>query len=77
MNLLFGSHYTDVMGIYRAYKTKLIRELEFDQNRWYKTPEMVVRHAGQLGADAVGARDRSEIEGWPRSPVPNPTASAE
>lgn len=39
VNVLHGGHYTDVMGIFRAYRTRLIRELELDQERWYRTPE--------------------------------------
>jgi glycosyltransferase involved in cell wall biosynthesis len=39
VNLLHGGRYTDVMVIYRAYRTRLIRELELDQDRWYSTPE--------------------------------------
>jgi glycosyltransferase involved in cell wall biosynthesis len=43
VNFLHGGRYTDVMVIYRAYRTKLIRELELDQDRWYKTPEFLFR----------------------------------
>ena len=43
VNLLFRAHYTDAMGIYRAYKVKLIKELELDQDRWYRTPEQLLR----------------------------------
>jgi glycosyltransferase involved in cell wall biosynthesis len=39
VNVLHGGHYTDVMVIYRAYKTSLIYDLELDQDRWYLTPE--------------------------------------
>ncbi len=39
VNVLFGGHYTDAMVIYRAYWTRLLRELEMDQDRWYTTPE--------------------------------------
>ena len=39
VNLLHGGKYTDAMVIYRAYRTKLVRELELDQDRWYRTPE--------------------------------------
>lgn len=39
VNLLHGVRYTDAMVIYRAYRTRLIRELELDQDRWYRTPE--------------------------------------
>lgn len=43
VNFLHGGHYTDVMGIYRAIKMNLITELELDQDRWYRTPEMLLR----------------------------------
>ncbi|MBP3955203.1 glycosyltransferase family 2 protein [Gemmata sp. G18] len=39
VNLLHGGRYTDAMVIYRAYRTRLVRELELDQDRWYQTPE--------------------------------------
>ena len=39
VNFLFRAHYTDAMVIYRAYRTSMIRELELDQDRWYRTPE--------------------------------------
>jgi len=38
-NVLHGGNYTDAMVIYRAYKKRLINELELDQDRWYSTPE--------------------------------------
>lgn len=38
-NALHGGNYTDCMGVFRAYRTRLIRELELDQDRWYRTPE--------------------------------------
>ena len=43
VNLLHGGRFTDVMVIYRAYRTRLIRELELDQDRWYRTPEALFR----------------------------------
>jgi glycosyltransferase involved in cell wall biosynthesis len=43
VNLLHGGQYTDAMVIYRAYRTRLIRELELDQDRWYRTPEWLFR----------------------------------
>jgi glycosyltransferase involved in cell wall biosynthesis len=43
VNFLLGGRYTDVMVIYRAYRTKLIEELELDQDRWYRTPEFLFR----------------------------------
>jgi glycosyltransferase involved in cell wall biosynthesis len=39
VNLLHGGRYTDAMVIYRAYRTRLVRELELDQDRWFRTPE--------------------------------------
>jgi glycosyltransferase involved in cell wall biosynthesis len=39
VNVLHGGRYTDAMVIYRAYRTRLITELELDQDRWYTTPE--------------------------------------
>jgi glycosyltransferase involved in cell wall biosynthesis len=43
INVLHGGHYTDAMVIYRAYRTKLIYELELDKDRWYRTPEWLFR----------------------------------
>src|SRR5258707_14718566 len=31
-NLLYGANYTDVMGIYRAYRTQIIHDLEVDKD---------------------------------------------
>jgi glycosyltransferase involved in cell wall biosynthesis len=39
VNVLFGAGYRDVMGIYRAYKKRLVHDLELDQDRWYRVPE--------------------------------------
>jgi glycosyltransferase involved in cell wall biosynthesis len=39
VNVLHGGRYTDAMVIYRAYRTRLVRELELDQDRWYRMPE--------------------------------------
>jgi len=43
VNLLHGGSDTDAMVIYRAYRTQLIRDLELDQDRWYRTPEVILR----------------------------------
>jgi glycosyltransferase involved in cell wall biosynthesis len=43
LNLLFRAHYTDVMVIYRAYRKQLVYDLELDQDRWYRTPERLLR----------------------------------
>lgn len=43
VNVLFRANYTDAMVIFRAYRTALIRELELDQDRWYRTPETLLR----------------------------------
>jgi glycosyltransferase involved in cell wall biosynthesis len=39
VNLLHGGNYTDVMVLYRAYKTKLIYDLELDQDAGFALPE--------------------------------------
>ena len=39
VNLLFNARYTDVMVIYRAYKTQVIYDLELDKDAAYITPE--------------------------------------
>jgi len=39
VNVLHRAHYTDSMVIYRAYKTKLISELDLDKEASYSTPE--------------------------------------
>jgi hypothetical protein len=41
--VLHGGRYTDAMVIYRAYRTSLVRELELDDDRWYRTPEWLFR----------------------------------
>ena len=42
INVLHGGHYTDAMGIYRAYRTRLIQDLELDDDRWHRTPEKLL-----------------------------------
>jgi len=39
INLLHRGQYTDAMVIFRAYRKRLISELELDQDRWHSTPE--------------------------------------
>ncbi|WP_204105249.1 MULTISPECIES: glycosyltransferase family 2 protein [Spirulina sp. CCY15215] len=39
VNILHGGHYTDAMVLYRAYKTKLIKELDLDKDESYNLPE--------------------------------------
>jgi glycosyltransferase involved in cell wall biosynthesis len=39
INLLHGAHYTDAMVIYRAYKKKLIFDLDLDKDASYETAE--------------------------------------
>jgi glycosyltransferase involved in cell wall biosynthesis len=43
VNLLFRASYTDVMVIFRAYRTRLIDDLELNVDRWYRTPEHLFR----------------------------------
>lgn len=42
VNLLHGGHYTDAMVIFRAYKIKLIYDLELEKDKWHKTPEKIL-----------------------------------
>lgn len=39
VNRLHGGHYTDCMGIYRAYRVGLVQELGLDRDEAYATPE--------------------------------------
>ena len=39
VNLLHGGRYADAMGIFRAYKTQVIYDLELDKDEAYATPE--------------------------------------
>src|SRR4029079_9787563 len=43
VNVLHGGKYTDAMVIYRAFRTRLVSELELDQDRGYRTPEWLFR----------------------------------
>lgn len=42
INLLFRSRYTDTMVMYRAYKTRLIHDLELDRDANYAVPETLL-----------------------------------
>jgi len=42
MNFLYGAKYTDAMGIFRAYKKKLIQDLDLDKDLSYSTPEKIL-----------------------------------
>jgi glycosyltransferase involved in cell wall biosynthesis len=41
VNWLHGGCFTDVMVIFRAYRKQLVFDLELDQDRWYRTPEVL------------------------------------
>ncbi|KWT92777.1 glycosyltransferase family 2 protein [Candidatus Magnetominusculus xianensis] len=43
INFLHGGSYTDVMGIYRAYKKELVSSLDLDKDITYTTPEKLFR----------------------------------
>lgn len=43
INVLHGGHYTDAMVIFRAYKTRLIYDLELDRDEGYAIPEKLFR----------------------------------
>ncbi len=40
INLLHGGHYTDAMGIYRAYRTSLFNELDLHKEETYVTEKL-------------------------------------
>lgn len=72
VNLLHGGRFTDVMVIYRAYRTALIRELELDQDRWYRTPERLffTRVSWEPLLSVRAARRRLRIAEIPGSEPP-------
>jgi glycosyltransferase involved in cell wall biosynthesis len=39
INVLYRGHYTDVMGIYRAYKKDLVHKLDLDSDRYFSFVE--------------------------------------
>lgn len=39
INLFHGGNYTDAMGIYRAYRKQIVRDLDLDKDRSYELPE--------------------------------------
>jgi hypothetical protein len=41
INVLHGGHYTDAMGIYRAYKTSLFAQLGLDKEEGYATEKLL------------------------------------
>ena len=41
INLLYGAHYTDAMVMYRAWKTKIFKELDLDKDESYITEERI------------------------------------
>jgi len=43
INLFHGGHYTDAMVIYRAYYTKLIKELDLDKDESFQLEEKLFR----------------------------------
>jgi len=43
VNVLYGGQYTDVMGIFRAYRKQLIFDLELDRDDGYVTAERIFR----------------------------------
>ena len=51
INLLFGSHYTDAMGMYRAWKPELLRTLDLDKESSF-WPEKIVGVSG-IGLDPL------------------------
>ncbi len=43
VNLLYGANYTDVLVLFRAYKTQIIHDLELASDEGYKTAEKMFR----------------------------------
>jgi len=43
VNVLFGARYTDVMVIFRAYRSSLIQQLELDQDEGFRLAEALFR----------------------------------
>src|SRR3989338_6441267 len=43
VNMFFGGRYSDSLGIYRAYRKGLVRELELDRDSAYSMPERIFR----------------------------------
>jgi glycosyltransferase involved in cell wall biosynthesis len=43
INLLHGGNYTDSLVIFRAYKTKIIYDLDLDKDSSYSTPERLFK----------------------------------
>jgi hypothetical protein len=43
VNILYGGNYTDAMVIYRAYKTKIIYDLELNKDEGFRTAEKLFR----------------------------------
>jgi len=72
VNFLHGGHYTDAMVIYRAYRTRLIKELELDQDRWHRTPERLfgTRISWEPLLSARAARRRLKVAEIPGSEPP-------
>ena len=46
VNVLHGGHYTDVMGIYRAYRTQVIYDLELNKPDAFILPEKLFSAKG-------------------------------
>ncbi len=72
VNFLNRSRYTDAMVIYRAYRKRLVADLELDQNRWYRTPETLFgcRISWEPLLSARAARRRLKIAEIPGDEPP-------
>lgn len=46
VNRLHGAHYTDAMGMYRAYKARLFYDLDIDKEESYATEKFWFTHIG-------------------------------
>ena len=75
INTLHGGHYTDAMGIYRAYRTDRFSRLGLDKEDGY-APEKLARNAYRDRASAVRSGAPSANCGFQRSRARNLRASA-
>jgi glycosyltransferase involved in cell wall biosynthesis len=72
INVLHRGRYTDAMVIFRAYHMRLVRDLELDQDRWYRTPEKLfhTRISWEPMLSARAARRRLKVTEIPGDEPP-------
>jgi glycosyltransferase involved in cell wall biosynthesis len=63
VNVLFGARYTDVMGLYRAYRRDLIRELDIDPKISIDTQLCIRAATHRLRVADIGGDEPARIGG--------------